>query len=662
MMSAAGGGDAAAPVGAAGPAASYGAANSVVDPDNAPQAGARFRLPASTEEVKALMKEGWKKAKAELKVTFKDLPALIVPWVLFCVVLVPTGLYTTTSLGYCALALGIALGIGFLLLSYGRAWKTLAVTCLVAVALGEGLGVYDRYKYLNPYFIYLRSPWYTDVLSSAQPDAYRDAGFLGFSADAQVDPSMGLGYQSGDQWCVAPIVGMGRSERRTGQPTGFWAVGKDCCNARGQFQCGNLNSNKVHGGLIVKDLGSFDDAQIPTYTLAAQAASKTYGLRVPKEPIFVEWSTQPSSALAAMYGDAVNFVILAVAIFFIIVPLMALMLSCLDLALTDRDNDEHWHTDRVENMKFGFEFVPKNWSRDVTLDLMNNRCYWSGEVIYDYAFHIANKHMYFGVLFCHPAHPYSKWERLVVCIIVSLFIIFPVSAFSVTFGSEGSLHTLVTLVLVTVPRNVLKLYLIQITQEDSLEELEEGANPDGARVRSALQWEIGFLALCGVLCGLTVAICTIYIQSATTQPLGEVLRENCDGLGFAFILEPLFDLVIPFVGLDAYEGTWTLGFFGRWRRERNHYESKVHQQQNAEKLDADAAMRQLELNRGRPRPLFRDAGTEILLAPEAQFRHRSSRRPKLGAYGGYDPAVFVGTGYQQADAPFETVPSGRMLH
>lgn len=426
------------------------------------------------------------------------------------------------------------------------------------------------------------------------------------------------------------------------------------------------------------DSGSFDDAEVPTYLLAARAASKTYGLSVPPKPIFLRWSEEPSTALSAMYGEATRFVIFAGAVFFVIVPIMSLLLSCFDLALTGRENDEHWHTDKVKVMKYGIDIVPKTWGREIQLDLMNMRCYWSGEVIYDYAFHIANKHMYLGVLFSHPAHPYSKWERLVVCIIVSLFIVFPISAFSVKFGQEGIAHLVAVVCFVTLPRNVLKLYLISIAQQDAYEELEGGHKVDGDRVRNALAWELGFLAFCALICGLTVAICTLYIRSATTMPVGEVLRNNCDGLGFAFVLEPIFDLVVPFVGLDSYEGTWTLGFFGRWRRERDYYAAQAAlvplpgtpvqpysaaaaaASPAAVPTDVAAAMRQLESSRGalpRPRPLFRDAGTEILLAPEAQFRQRH-RRAKLAeaASGGYDPAMFANTGYWQAQGPFETMP------
>jgi len=355
-----------------------------------------------------------------------------------------------------------------------------------------------------------------------------------------------------------------------------------------------------------------------------------------------------------------------VIIFFVIVPLMSVLLSCLDLALTDREDDEHWHADKVRVMKFGIDIMPKKWDRETQMDLMNNRCYWSGEIIYDYAFHIANKHMYLGVLLAHPAHPYSKWERLVVLIIVSLFIVFPVSAFSLKVGTSGGLHLVVILFFVTLPRNLLKLYLVQITQQDAVMELEEGQHPDSARCRQALQWEIGFLAFCCLICGLTVAICVVYIQNATTTPLGEVLRSNADGLAFAFVLEPLIDLFVPFVGLDSYEGTWTLGFFGRWRRERDYFAATGSvgtkaptEQQQQPPIDAAAAMRQLEASRGRP--LFRDAGTEILLAPEAQFRHRS-RRAKLGAYGGHDPTLFAGGGYRQAEAPFENMPPGKMVY
>jgi len=384
-----------------------------------------------------------------------DLPALLVPWFLFAIVFVTTVLLDDLTLSYIAVVLGSALGVGFLLLSSGRAWKVLAVVCLIGVALGEVVGMYGRQRYLSEYYAYLET--------------------------------------------------------------------------------------------------------------------EAFGL---DKLVFIKGSNEPEIALAETYREAQEFVIYTLLTLFGVALMATLLLSCLGCSLTDGGEEQHWHADKAARvMKFGIEFVPQQWGRMVRLDLLHNRCYYSGEVIYDYAFHMANKHLFLGVFSCHPAHPYSKWERLITCTLVCLFIVFPVSACSVKLGDDGLLHDAVICACVTLPRNLLKVYLNKITQQDEVEELEEGHRPAGDHVSRALQWEIAFLALCVLSCALTVGVCVLYIKSASSLYLGQVLADNCDGLGWAFILEPLFDLVIPFLGLHTKDSSWTLGFFGRWRQERQYYEA-----------------------------------------------------------------------------------------
>merc|ERR1712060_810781 len=105
----------------------------------------------------------------------------------------------------------------------------------------------------------------------------------------------------------------------------------------------------------------------------------------------------------------------------------------------------------MQTMKFGLGW-PQEVNDQTIRDLLNNRCYWSGEVLYDYAFHIANKHMFLGVLFSHPAHPYSKLERLYGLTLICLLIVFPVSALTIGLPLEAHERALVIWVMVTLPR------------------------------------------------------------------------------------------------------------------------------------------------------------------------------------------------------------------
>lgn len=684
---------------------SYGSVEAPQASQAPPPMPRRGLIPRNKAEIKDVAQQALEATKADIRLAQGDLPALLAPWFLFAMCLAPVALLAEQTAAFCAFILAFIIVTGFLLFSYGRAWKALAFACLVGAVLGGYLGFYDRWRYLYPYFVYSRSPYYTDVLPSAFPDAYRDAGYLTFSEESYVDGSKGLGYRSGELWCVAPIVGQQNPPGADLQQkrANFWAVGKNCCQKRGSFNCASSFKDVAKGGLVIFDFSRDGSPVVPTYQLAIAAAAQTYDLIVPDEPILVSWATKPDDAIPEIYSEAVSFVWTALGLMLCIVPFLACVFSFLDMNLTKRgvESSEHWHGEEFQQMSFlGVNYNGETYSRELQLGLMNQRCYWSGEVIYDYMFHLANKHMYFGCVFCHPAHPYSKWERWAVAILVSMFIIFPVSAISVKFGQYSIARTVFLLIGVTLPRNILKLYMIQIAQQDTVLELEEGREPDEALTKSAFEWEVTFLLGVTMACIATCFVCGSYIMSAQSNPLETVLMYNCDSLGFAAIMEPLIDMFVPYVGLDDYAGSWTVGFFGRWRRERDHYLStgvavdyspdmrrkqrRARETENAEQAFGfgDAASRDAALMAaaavGRPvadgaggwergrfdRPLFRDAGTEILLDPEAR---KSKRRQKTAcgriAKDSCGDDLFSGSKrktprswWQTAD-PFATQPS-----
>jgi len=293
------------------------------------------------------------------------------------------------------------------------------------------------------------------------------------------------------------------------------------------------------------------------------------------------------------------------------------LLACLDLSLTkssDTGSNPKWHPETVDQMRFGIDITPRRYDRELQLDLHGMRCYWSGEVLYDYVFFVANKHMYLGCLFCHPAHPFSKLERMCVCAIATCLILFPVAAADVAFGQSSAARLICMFVFATVPRNILRLYLVQVSQQDVVLEVESGQPQREARARRDLQWEFAFLGGCVVGTILTCLGCIWYIQSATKRPLDSLITANLDAIAFAFVLEPLLDVLFPLVGMGAHEGRWTTGFFGRWRAERDAFAgggaAAVPAAAPGAKEAAAALPRTLEPNRGRP--LYREVGAEIL--------------------------------------------------
>jgi len=482
------------------------------------------------------------------------------PWFLFALVLVPTALLEGSTLGFLSLAACILLSLGFILLSRGGAWLVLAFSGLVMSILGLLLGGQAHSKYMEDYMLYKKSPAYHNVLPTEDPGAFKDGAFLEFTRTTRVDTTRGLGYKDGKLWCVAPVVDGARYN------VGFWAVGTDCCRARGWFSCGDVGDPSQHAGLVVLDTSHFTSPDIAFFKTAARMASQTYGLEIPDDATFVRWGVSPEQVLHNKLGTALVFSLLALLGGFAIVPCLLAVLHLRDLSLTKGQPA------LVKQMVFGFELTPREYDRRFQLDLLNHRCHWSGEVIYDYAFHLANKHLYIGPFLCHPAHPLAKWERGIILTVNALLIVFPVSAFSVKFGQEGMMRTVVVLVAATIPRNILKLYLMNLTTLDSQIELEGGTDGRSKeKIRRAQRYEFIFLAGCVVVTTAVVIFCVAFIKSHSGKPVGSVLLRNCDGLSFAFILEILFDLCIPFWGDAEYKSQVTLGFFGRWVWERDDF-------------------------------------------------------------------------------------------
>jgi len=512
-----------------------------------------------------LEEEDGDKLTRSLRRTFStvDLPVLALPWFLFTIVMLPTALLKDLLLGNIMLVAGLVLSMNFLWLSRAGSWKMLAGKCLLAVGLAAYLGRYDRTKYLDDLSIYTNSALYENVQPTSNPGAFKDAAWLQFSADARVDATKGVGFHSGHRWCAAPIIGDAHEDGLS-RTVGFWAVGINCCRPRGLFSCGDVWNLTKHTGLVILEKSSLSSADFPMYMKAAKMGAKVYGFGIPKEPTFVRWDVPAERVQEEVLSSAISFAAAAVITLFLLVPVSVIVLNLLNLPLIDR------RCAVLKDMSFGIRLEPRQYGPQVVQDLLDNRCYYTGSVMYDYAFHIANKHLFVGMFFCHPAHPFSKWERLFVAVTVSALVVFPVAAFSVQFGQHGLLRTLIILVGVTLPRNMLKLYLVKISQADTQDELR---GVQGESVMGHLFYEIVVMVLVGTVTVIACMFCASFITTRAEKDLWTVLFRNSDGLCFMFMLEVVFDIVVPApYSVAGCPERFAVGFFGRWRAERALYE------------------------------------------------------------------------------------------
>ncbi|CAD7942820.1 unnamed protein product, partial [Amoebophrya sp. A25] len=117
---------------------------------------------------------------------------------------------------------------------------------------GTFLGVVLYSYYMVFYYGYRDLRVFTNVMGSQPVEQFVDAGMLGFAFSTSVDTSRAVGYKSfeegGRMYCVAPIVD---KQQGLSSPVKFWAVGENCCQPRGKFECGDAQNPKAHTGVVL---------------------------------------------------------------------------------------------------------------------------------------------------------------------------------------------------------------------------------------------------------------------------------------------------------------------------------------------------------------------------------------------------------------------------
>jgi len=235
--------------------------------------------------------------------------------------------------------------------------------------------------------------------------------------------------------------------------------------------------------------------------------------------------------------------------------------------------------------------------------------YFSGEPIYDYAFWIANNHLMLGIIFHHPMSPLDTGHRFVIMILTSFLIVFPVALVSVLWKrfvpsyviAQGVFRLVFMALIVIVPRNILKARMknIAIQHEEMYIDMRftHGNKTDVHKIKKDLIRQEALLY--GGICFITAFFCwlTWLLVSNKHEPLTLVL-DNTDGLGFCFVLEFVFALILP---RDAKSGErMCLGWWGRWRSERLFHEeimsSLSKRRKWANKLDVKLAVEAAEFD------------------------------------------------------------------
>lgn len=182
----------------------------------------------------------------------------------------------------------------------------LGVLCFVACSSGTIAGLWNYYTHLLQYWSYEENRSYTNVLASEPAAAHADAGKIVFSNSARIDTTRAVGYKVGTTYCVAPILDDQQLDR-----VEYWAVGVDCCGARGDFACDDSWDPHAKSGVSVVEGPPFLPSRHDYYLKAIATAAAAYGLTSSDSPLLIRWVADPQGAQDDAWRAGIGFLIAA---------------------------------------------------------------------------------------------------------------------------------------------------------------------------------------------------------------------------------------------------------------------------------------------------------------------------------------------------------------
>lgn len=248
--------------------------------------------------------------------------------VLFCLISTFTFICCMASfhLGPTTLILSFALVIFYKSLgtaegsAYDRNYPS--ISFLIPISIGTALlplyiGTKIYVAIYTPYHLAASGRTYENVSPTAHSAEFADAGIIRFTSDSTLDTSRSFGFQAEDfTYCAAPVVSREVEVHpdSSGPKISFWAVGKDCCGNRRDFECDGAGETEVKSAFTVKEKEKDALTKLlvprtarPMYIKAVEAAMAMHNLKVENEDeiILVRWAAEPEKTLDVWYWRGV---------------------------------------------------------------------------------------------------------------------------------------------------------------------------------------------------------------------------------------------------------------------------------------------------------------------------------------------------------------------
>lgn len=195
-----------------------------------------------------------------------------------------------------------------------RVWLQIVVAWL-AVFLGGVTGMNADETYMAQFYAIQFGREYKNVLANMPGAAYSDAGKVFFAKSSKVDSGKSIGFKEKLVYCAAPIIDTNQGRKNVA----FWAIGYDCCDARGKFECGGGHTH--HGGVRAPPDGIFAQDR-ERFLKAAKQSAAVNKLDLDEDVILLHWVKDPDHEAVAKLLSALGTVFIGSGLFALLVLLL----------------------------------------------------------------------------------------------------------------------------------------------------------------------------------------------------------------------------------------------------------------------------------------------------------------------------------------------------
>merc|ERR1719321_2543148 len=181
--------------------------------------------------------------------------------------------------------------------------------------IGLIFGFFMYFRYLVYYQRYVELRPYNNIGGREAVAQFNDASMFLFTQDSRLDVMRSVGYKSrftGETYCVAPVVD---STMSSANNINFWAVGDNCCLARGEFVCGDAQDSRTMSALVVLEpedvvrpfmRWAVAGSVFPRYERSIKLQEAAYATRAATNIKMLYWVADPIKKQNSFYDTAKN--------------------------------------------------------------------------------------------------------------------------------------------------------------------------------------------------------------------------------------------------------------------------------------------------------------------------------------------------------------------